>query len=70
MKDTGRAVKAEWSGTLTCPAGSLDLSQAGSLRKVAGEKGPESQGWAGDGQESFAYGISDQRGFGVTRHGG
>lgn len=58
MKDTGRAVKAGWSGILTCPAGSLDLSQAGSLRKgqdpeVADgyqswkEKGPESQGWAG-----------------------
>ena len=33
MKDTGRPVKAGWTGILTCPTGSLDLSQAGSLRK-------------------------------------
>lgn len=33
MKDTGRPVKAGWTGILPCPTGSLDLSQAGSLQK-------------------------------------
>lgn len=33
MKDTGRPVKAGWTGILTCPTGSLDLSQARSLWK-------------------------------------
>lgn len=81
MKDTGRAVEAGCSGILTCPAGSLDLSQAGSLRKgqdleVADgyqswrEKGPESQSWAGRWPGELTYGISDQRGLGVTWHGG